>query len=63
SPRDSATEGGDILTRSATDLVTKNAANHGADNRPRSIDLAPILRDLFALDPASLLGCSAHRAR
>jgi hypothetical protein len=59
---DSTTDGGDIITASATDLVTENAANYGADDRPRNVEIASILRDLFLLDPASLLGCSDHRA-
>ena len=57
----SITDGGDIVTASATDLVTENAANYGADDRPRNVELASVLRDLFLLDPASLLGCSDHR--
>ena len=60
-PCDSATDSGDIVTASATDLVTENAANYGADDRARNVELASILRDLFLLDPASLLGCSDHR--
>jgi hypothetical protein len=61
-PCDSATESGDILTASTADLVTENAANYGADNRARNVELASFLRDLFLLDPASLLGWSDHRA-
>ena len=61
-PRDSAADSGDILTASATDLVTENAADDGAGNRPGNVDVASFLNDLFALDPASLLGWSDHRA-
>ena len=60
--RDSAAGSGDILTASATDLVTENAANDGAGNRPRNVDPASLLNDLLALDPASLLGCSDYRS-
>ena len=36
-PCDSATDSGDIVTASATDLVTENAADYGADNRPGTL--------------------------
>jgi hypothetical protein len=61
-PHDSATDSGDIPAASATDLVTENAADDGADNRPRDVGAASFLNDLFTLDPASLLGGADHRA-
>jgi hypothetical protein len=60
--RHSAADSGDILTAPATDLVTENATDYGAGNRPGNVGAASILHDLFALDPASLLGWSDHRA-
>jgi hypothetical protein len=56
------TDSSEILTASAADLVTENAANDGADSCPRNVKVASFLRDLFLLDPASLLGRSNHRA-
>jgi hypothetical protein len=61
-PCDNATDSGEISTASATDLVPENAADYGAGNRPRNVDAASLLHDLFALDPASLLGWSDPRA-
>ena len=61
-PRNSATDRREILTATATDLVTENAANYSAGNGPGDVGFASILNDLFALDPASLLGWSDHRA-
>jgi len=60
-PRDSATDRSEILTATATDLVTENAADYGAGDGPGDICFASLLNDLFALDPASLLGRSDHR--
>src|SRR5688572_27402143 len=57
----SATDGGDILTASATYLVTENAANDGANNRTGNIGTATRLRNLFALDPAALSRCTQDR--
>ena len=54
-PCGSATDSGDIVAASATDLVTKDAADDCADNRSRDVDLASLL-DWLLLDPASLLG-------
>jgi hypothetical protein len=61
-PHDSATDSGGIPAASAADLVTENAADDGADNRSGDVGVASFLRDLFTLDPASLLGRADHRA-
>jgi hypothetical protein len=61
--RDSATDCGDSVARSATDLVTENATDHGTDERSGNVQVAgPTLgkRYLLAFDPASLLGRSDH---
>src|ERR1700687_3920894 len=61
-PRDGATGGREILTVSATDLVTENAADHGAGNGCGNVGAASILSDLLVLHPAALLRWSHHRA-
>lgn len=61
-PRYSPAGSGDILTPSASDLVTQNAADDGAGNRSGNIDAASFLGDFFAFDPASLFGRADHRA-
>src|SRR5437867_2063317 len=59
---DSATGRGDVPAASASDLVTQNAANHAADDRPRNVGaVASIFNDLLALDPATLLRGADHR--
>jgi hypothetical protein len=60
--RDSATGSREILSASATNLMAQNAADDRAGNRTGNVGVASILDDLFALDPASLLGWSDHRA-
>ena len=61
-PCNGATDSGDVVTASAADLVTKNAANDRADNRPGNVDLVLCLGNLFLCDPAALLGSSGYRA-
>ena len=60
-PGDSATDGGNVIAASVTDLVAENAANEGAGNRPGNVSAASLLRDGFVLYPASLLGRCNHR--
>jgi hypothetical protein len=59
--RSSTTGRGDILTASATDLMTENAADNGSRDGPGNTDIASLLSDLLALDPAFLLRCGDHR--
>ena len=54
SAAESACDSGDILAAPAADLVTENSADDGAGNRSGNIGVVSILRDLFALHPASL---------
>ena len=61
-PCNGATDSGDIVAAAAADLVTKNAANDRADNRPGNVDLVLCLGNLFLCDPAALLGSSGYRA-
>ena len=52
--------GGNILTAPAAELVPQNSADDGADDRSANIAPASRLDDLFALDPATLLGRTDH---
>ena len=61
-PGDSSAGCGDVLAPSAADLVAQDAADDGAGNRTGDVDAASFLRDLFAFDPAVLLGRAEHRA-
>jgi hypothetical protein len=56
-PGDRAASRGYVLTASAADLVSENAADDRADDRSWNVGAAgPIVDDLLALDPAPLLG-------
>jgi hypothetical protein len=59
---DNTTDGGDVPTAAATDLVAEDAADQSTDDRAGEVRAASHLNDLFAFDPASLYGCSNDRA-
>ena len=59
----SATGSGDVPAASASDLMPENAADDCPNDRPGDIGpVASLFNDLLALDPATLLRRSDHRA-
>src|SRR5438105_3322375 len=57
---DSTAGGCDVTSTAAADLVTEDAADHGAGDGARNVRLAGAT-GLLALDPAPLLGRPDHR--
>src|SRR5439155_27239964 len=51
--------GGDVLAASAADLVTEDAPDHAAHDRPANVRAAALI-NLLAFHPATLLGRSTY---